>query len=140
MTLPVRIKFDELPKHALPRSSTARFTEHWQKSVGDEGFLEGIVDRWRNASSMTAADAAHQVALFAEAMNLPAGPGPEVPVPNGANEDRGVRLREPVAPAGELPRRDISIRREVQTTPPTTPSPAQPGNALRAIRDRLQQR
>ena len=49
VTLPVRIQFDELPKHCMPRSSTARFTEKWQKSVGDEGFLEGIVDRWRNS-------------------------------------------------------------------------------------------
>ncbi|MGE0698365.1 MAG: ATP-binding protein, partial [Hyphomicrobiaceae bacterium] len=30
VTLPVRIRFDELPKNALPRSSTARFTEMWQ--------------------------------------------------------------------------------------------------------------
>src|SRR6202008_1600486 len=51
VTLPVCIKFDELPKHCLPRSSTACFPEKWQKSVGDAGFLEGIVDRWRNASS-----------------------------------------------------------------------------------------
>ena len=51
VSLPVRIKFDELPKHCMPRSSTARFTEKWQKSVGDEGYLEGIVDRWRSSSS-----------------------------------------------------------------------------------------
>ncbi|MDX2257706.1 MAG: DUF87 domain-containing protein [Hyphomicrobiaceae bacterium] len=47
VSLPVRIKFDELPKAALPRSSTARFSERWQMSVGDEGFLEQIVERWR---------------------------------------------------------------------------------------------
>jgi hypothetical protein len=47
----VRIKFQELPAHAMPRSSSARFTEMWQKSVGDAGFLDSIVDRWRNASS-----------------------------------------------------------------------------------------
>jgi DNA helicase HerA-like ATPase len=40
VTLPVRIKFDELPAHAMPRSSSARVTEMWQKSVGDEGFLD----------------------------------------------------------------------------------------------------
>ena len=34
---------------ALPRSSTARFTEHWQRSVGDEGFLEQIVEKWRTS-------------------------------------------------------------------------------------------
>ena len=72
VTLPVRIKFDELPKHCMPRSSTARFTEKWQKSVGDEGFLEGIVDRWRNSSCASAADAAQHMAMFAEAMNLAA--------------------------------------------------------------------
>ena len=141
VTLPVRIKFDELPKHCMPRSSTARFTEKWQKSVGDEGFLEGIVDRWRNASSTTAADAAHQVTLFAEAMNLPTGPAAEFPAAHGADEDRGARSREPMAPTGEPPRREIpSIRRE----PPAAPAPAaattQPGSAFRAIRDRLQQR
>jgi DNA helicase HerA-like ATPase len=137
VTLPVRIKFDELPKHCMPRSSTARFTEKWQKSVGDEGFLEAIVDRWRNASSTSAADAAHQVTLFAEAMNLNLGPATEVPAAQGVNEDRGARSREP---AGEPSRRETpSIRRD----PPAAPAAAastQPGNPLRAIRDRLQQR
>lgn len=51
VTLPVRIKFDELPKSAMPRSSTARFSERWQESVGDEGFLEQIVERWRSSGS-----------------------------------------------------------------------------------------
>ncbi|HET6925464.1 MAG TPA: hypothetical protein VFI48_01225 [Hyphomicrobiaceae bacterium] len=74
VTLPVCIKFDELPKHCLPRSSTACFSEKWQKSVGDAGFLESIVDRWRNASSASGPETAHQVALFAEAVNLPAAP------------------------------------------------------------------
>ena len=57
VTLPVRIRFDELPKHCLPRSSTARFSEMWQKSVGDDGFLEQVVDRWRHSASGIAADA-----------------------------------------------------------------------------------
>ena len=99
VALPVRIKFDELPKHCMPRSSTARFTEKWQKSVGDEGFLEGIVDRWRNASSSTAADAAQQMAMFAEAMNLPQRRrAPEVH--RGAD-----RRRRPAARASREPAR-----------------------------------
>ncbi|MCB1528929.1 MAG: ATP-binding protein [Hyphomicrobiaceae bacterium] len=53
VTLPVRIKFDELPKADMPRSSTAHFSERWQKSVGDEGFLEQIVDRWRRSATDT---------------------------------------------------------------------------------------
>lgn len=47
VTLPVRIKFNELPQHALPRSSTAKFSESWQVSTGDERLLEMIVERWR---------------------------------------------------------------------------------------------
>jgi hypothetical protein len=71
VTLPVRIKFDELPAHAMPRSSSARFTEMWQKSVGAEGFLDSIVDRWRNASA-AAADGVQSASMFAESVNLPA--------------------------------------------------------------------
>src|SRR6185295_7849170 len=78
VTLPVRIKFDELPKHCMPRSSTARFTEKWQKSLGDEGYLEGIVDRWRSSSSTASTES---VAMLAEAMNLSQGIPPELAQP-----------------------------------------------------------
>jgi hypothetical protein len=69
VTLPVRIKFDEMPKSALPRSSTARFSERWQKSVGDEGFLEQIVERWRSSGS-SVSDASQQMGMFVEAMGI----------------------------------------------------------------------
>jgi hypothetical protein len=72
VTLPVRIQFDELPRSCMPRSSTAHFTEKWQKSVGDEGFLEAIVERWRS-SSTSVAEAGQNTAQLAEAMNLQAG-------------------------------------------------------------------
>lgn len=134
VTLPVRIKFDELPRECMPRSSTARFTEKWQKPVGDDGFLESIVDRWRNASSATAADTAAQMAMFAEAVTFATGPAGEHPASQPAEEERSARPREMAAPAVE---RRESIRRD----PPAAPSAAgQPGGALRAIRDRLQQR
>src|SRR5581483_3158586 len=51
VTLPVRIRFDELPQHAMPRSSTARFSEMWQKSTGDALFLDQIVEKWRLSAS-----------------------------------------------------------------------------------------
>ncbi len=51
VTLPVRIRFDEMKKEHLPRSSTARFSEMWQTSVGDEAFLDEVVERWRTAGS-----------------------------------------------------------------------------------------
>jgi DNA segregation ATPase FtsK/SpoIIIE-like protein len=69
VSLPVRIKFDELKKECLPRSSTARFSERWQASIGDENFLEQIVERWRTAG-LGGADEATQMAMFAEAMGL----------------------------------------------------------------------
>ncbi len=70
VALPVRIKFDELAKCNLPRSSTARFSEKWQKPVGDENFLNDVVERWRAAGAGPAADAASQMAMFAEAMGI----------------------------------------------------------------------
>lgn len=70
MSLPVRIKFDELPKNCLPRSSTARFSEKWQKSMGDEGFLEQVVDRWRFSGIGSGGDMSQQVAMMADAMGI----------------------------------------------------------------------
>jgi DNA helicase HerA-like ATPase len=136
VTLPVRIKFDELPKNCMPRSSTARFTEKWQKSVADDGFLDSIVERWRNSSSASAADAAHNMAMFAEAMNLTPGAGAEAPAAAAVIDDRSARPREPIS---EPVRRDFgSIRRE-QPAAAAAPA-AQPSGAMRTIRDRLQQR
>ena len=69
VALPVRIKFDELRKECLPRSSTARFSEAWQASVGDENFLDQVVERWRSAG-LGAGDGGQNMAMFAEAMGL----------------------------------------------------------------------
>lgn len=79
VSLPVRIKFDELPAHALPRSSTARFSEKWQKPIGDMQFLESIVERWRAAGTSTmteeeAAGAGFDVGMAA-APGMGAAPG-----------------------------------------------------------------
>ena len=132
VTLPVRIKFDELPKHCMPRSSTARFSEKWQLPVTDNGFLESIVERWRNSSCASAADAAQQMAMFAEAVNLSSN-GDAAAAPAAADE-RGTHQRDPV---GEPMRRELpSIRRE----PPAAAPGAQPAASMRSIRDRLQQR
>ena len=50
VSLPTRIKFDLLPSHALPKSSTASFTRNWAIDVPEQGFLEAIVARWRMQS------------------------------------------------------------------------------------------
>ena len=140
VSLPVRIKFDELPKHCMPRSSSARFTEKWQKSVGDEGYLEAIVDRWRSSSSTAAVES---MAMFAEAMNLPQGPDMGQPPPRDANSQRP-NGNHPVQPAFGLSdgARTNGTRRREDATASRVASPPQqpPSDALRSIRERLQQR
>ena len=51
VTLPVRIKFKELEKHNLPRSSTAAFSEKWQNGIEDISFLNEVVERWRTSGA-----------------------------------------------------------------------------------------
>jgi hypothetical protein len=75
VAIPVRIKFDEVPAHALPRSTTAKFSEKWQESMGDEAFLDAVVERWRAAGVTGQLDAAMQAQLFADAVSLPASVG-----------------------------------------------------------------
>ena len=140
VTLPVRIKFDELPKTALPRSSTARFSEKWQKSVGDEGFLDQIVERWRATHVGAGSDL--NLAMLSEALDIPGGAGAEdamsLPVQGAASfGERGagnVGTAHPGETAGaELPQnRTAVIQRRVDAPPrrdsgssnaPRTPSP-----------------
>src|SRR5690606_23960823 len=97
--LPVRIRFDEMPKNALPRSSSARFSEQWQKSVGDDGFLENVVERWRTAG-ISVGDQGHQLAAFAEAMGISSsddGHAPPAHAPQPAQSQLAQRMamREP---------------------------------------------
>jgi DNA helicase HerA-like ATPase len=158
VALPVRIRFDELPKNALPRSSTARFSEMWQQSVGDEGFLDQVVERWRHSSSSVSADQMQNMTMFAEAMGI-AGPG--LAADEAASQRQTAPVAEP-ARAGGLdpraspvsPRRDAPpLRRdprEARESRPQAPlpqpaaaAPAQAdanGGALRSLRDRLTQR
>jgi hypothetical protein len=56
VTLPVRMRFNRLPPEYLPRSSTAKFTESWRKSIKDDRFLEAVVRRWRAAGTPTASE------------------------------------------------------------------------------------
>ncbi len=160
VALPVRIKFDELPAHCLPRSTTARFTEHWQRSVGDEGFLEHVVERWRTSDMAAGLDLGPHPAFIAEAYGpgesaqqaaaaealrndprrhdaqRPAGPAPQ---PGGYAPSRPQQpgLSNPAAAAG--------MRREAAA--PQRPTEAaeavsadEPGSALKSLRDRLIQR
>jgi hypothetical protein len=142
--LPVRIKFDELPQDALPRSSTARFSESWQKSEGDEGFLEQIVERWRSAGAGAGADVAQQMQMFVEAM-VPQGDG-ELPAersepspagPPAELSGSGQASQRTPAPAAAGSRLASSL---LKTPPPAGPGTANAESASRLLRERLLQR
>jgi hypothetical protein len=154
VTLPVRIRFDELPKNALPRSSTARFSEQWQQSVGDEGFLDQIVERWRHSSSGSSIDQTQNTAMFAEAMGIQQPPVPHEGAQRPADhEPRG----SAPAPTPTLRREPLVPRRDLREARPSAP-PAQPAYpaaasspapasapvsspaSFRSLRDRLNQR
>ena len=51
VSLPGRIRFDDLPEAAMPRGRTTRFTDKWRQTVGEEAFLEAVVESWRAAGS-----------------------------------------------------------------------------------------
>ncbi len=157
VALPVRITFDELPANCLPRSSTARFTEHWQQSIGDEGFLEQVVEKWRS-SDIGAGDLTQQAAMIADFAE------PPVQVQDNARagdmrryeSQLAARMREEAArPAAAAPasgRPAAPARKDgfAQGAPAQgqrapepaagAPGEAVPGAALKSLRDRLIQR
>jgi hypothetical protein len=51
VTLPGRIRFDDLPEHAMPRSRTASFTQNWQQDKSAPLNLVDVVERWRAADA-----------------------------------------------------------------------------------------
>ena len=148
VALPVRIKFDELPKNCLPRSSTARFSEKWQHSVEDEGFLDAVVERWRSAGMGSMADHSQQSGMSAEASNIPAGAHhAEEPaagyVPRAAlapaaepAKGQGYLRREPVE-APQSSHAAYSLRREMAQAQAPQPAAAHPSAARQSLRDRL---
>lgn len=71
VTLPVRIRFDELAPHNLPRSSTAQFSEKWQNSVGDDDFLQKLVERWRSTGMTDDDETNVQTQMLADSIGLP---------------------------------------------------------------------
>ena len=164
VALPVRIRFDDLPKHAMPRSSSAKFSEMWQVSNTDESMVEMVVERWRLSSSgpigetsqnqmladamgvatpeQASASVVSPVHRLREAAETGVSPGPAAHAPQ--------RSAEPVAalraglPSNGAASRQTLPRREPAVQPPTAPpAPAASGPAggsLRSLRDRLTQR
>lgn len=143
VTLPVRIRFDDLPQHAMPRSSTARFSEMWQRSTGDDLLLEHIVEKWR----LSASGGGTQSTMFAEALEAASSAsegGYADDVAAGDTEDThhiqdpllGSRMQVAV---NRAPRREpLQPRRDVPAPPAASnPTQTQPGGTLRSLRERL---
>jgi DNA segregation ATPase FtsK/SpoIIIE-like protein len=157
VALPVRIKFDELPADCLPRSTTAHFTEHWQRSVGDEGFLEQVVEKWRSSDIGAGGDFASPAYIDSFAPEQTAEP-PRAPEPRRPDVSPPLR-REPevTRPAPQAPAGGYGNGRPISQQPTSRPAtlrregaPAPqpqevatddvPGSALKSLRDRLIQR
>ncbi len=67
VTLPQRMRFDDLDQDVMPRSRAARFTERWREGAGEAGFLEDVVDRWRAAGAMVPMNPAQDEAIAEDA-------------------------------------------------------------------------
>jgi DNA helicase HerA-like ATPase len=47
VTVPMRLRFDDLAEQFRPMSGTANFSTAWQNDTQDEAFIEAVIDRWR---------------------------------------------------------------------------------------------
>jgi uncharacterized protein len=158
VSLPVRIRFDEMPKQYLPRSSSAAFTKQWQTSVDDEGFLEQLVERWRSAGLGSTIDASTQASQMMEAMGATPTEDHSVaaaaaPVLRPAADPHAppvrvgglLRSREPGQAGGLasplLARRPaIADAPAAAATPPPAPGSLTGNGAARSLRERLMNR
>jgi DNA helicase HerA-like ATPase len=49
VSMPMRVRFDDLGKRIVPRNGTAGFSKNWKTPNMDRDGLDNIVARWRNA-------------------------------------------------------------------------------------------
>ncbi|MGI9407183.1 MAG: ATP-binding protein, partial [Hyphomicrobiaceae bacterium] len=116
VTLPVRIKFHELPQEALPKSSTAKFSEKWQQATDDMDLIHMIVDRWRVSGHSEPSDTPEEGGYTdqqAESFGASQYPMMDAPQPTMDHvepvapahvESQQTLTAEPEAPAEERPR------------------------------------
>jgi DNA helicase HerA-like ATPase len=134
VSLPVRIKFDELPKSALPRSSTARFSEKWQKPAGDEAFMHSVVERWRASGSPHMVSGAEDIATEVHNHAQAEQPNRRLPQPGASSMPQNTPRPAasagpaPVARPASAPQPVPAAARRVLVTPPLTPAPETGGS------------
>jgi hypothetical protein len=49
VSMPMRVRFDELAKRGVPRNMHVGFSKAWKTPNMDRGGLEELVSRWRRA-------------------------------------------------------------------------------------------
>jgi uncharacterized protein len=116
VALPTRIKFDLLPAHELPRSTSASFTKNWAKDLPDDSFLLEVVSRWRaqtynpdssNYSIDNVAPAAADAAPAAAPATLSPRPDPLNPTltqrPSLRRDPAPLQVQQPNASFGRSP-------------------------------------
>jgi hypothetical protein len=136
VALPVRIKFDELEKHNLPRSSTARFSEKWQASIGDADFLDRIVERWRMSGAAPDDTANNNANDIAESLGELARNEKRRSAQTQEREHNGAGQRSSLlrrkAAAAEQPVEDVPVANltPVETADPEMTEPAPPVYAV----------
>ena len=47
VTVPMRVRFDDLPDERRPCSDTARFSERWNEDAAEDSFVAETIRRWR---------------------------------------------------------------------------------------------
>jgi len=146
VSLPVRIRFDEMPKEYLPRSSGAAFTKQWQHSETDEGFLEQVVERWRSAGMGVQLDAAAQAAQLAETLGGSNTPVDDYAMAPAATVASRLSSAQPGERASGIARRETinaspangaSVRRSATLGAPVAQDAPSP---TRSLRERLMSR
>jgi uncharacterized protein len=103
VSLPSRITFDRLPGEAVPRTTTATFSDSWATDVQDDGFLADVVARWRLQSHASFAQprVADTDAAMSPGAHQPSGARPAAPAPAGPAQPfgRAASPREPAMPS-----------------------------------------
>lgn len=165
VSLPVRIKFDEMSKDELPRSSSASFSECWQKPIGDEDFLEQLVERWRSSGTESDDNDGGQIAMLADSVGIkdqkdkPASlrrAAPSTQTQQPATEPAPTLRRRVPAAAESAPITQAPVQQRPAATAhtdvaapaspaaPQAPSgdvdPSNASQALKSLRERLAQR
>ena len=134
VTLPVRIRFDALPRNAC-RAPPPRGFPSSQASIGDENFLDLIVEKWRVAGIGAGTDTDVQAAMIADSIELQlASELDAAPARPGARREASLY--------GAGSRAGASFSRRDATPPPPVAQPQAPtaGSGVRSLRERLLQR